>query len=240
MLSNDEIVFELKGCLPKQMPLKRLAAYMSEFASMLGGNGDTMFSDIREGSICIVAKPSAGQAIGQHKDRIIKASRNEGSRERHAAFQRICKMASEDRLPARIKTKAATIIHFPAQKPLKSALKVRDYGHVTGELSGIVKDKRIGVKARIRPLDGGPLVYCTASEEVGRELGNLFLSFVRVYGKGWWIREQDGAWICEGMEIEKVHKLENVTINEAVKRIRELDIEWVDDPLDFEEDAKSA
>lgn len=240
MHDRNELVFELKGRLPSQTPLSRMAAYMSEFAVLLGGQNSLLFSEVRKGSTCIAARAKQGGALGQARQRAIRASRGEGPKDAQSAFKKLCRLANDDRLPAKIKSRSGVLLYLPSFEPAQFPLKVRDSGHVTGELSGIVRDGKSGVKARIRPLDGGPLVYCTADEKIGREMGNYFLSYVRVYGTGWWIRDIDGNWSCESMQVESAQKLENVSISDAIRKIRSLEIDWSDDPFDFESGVRTA
>jgi len=240
MASGHDLVFELKGKLPKQVALSRMASYMAEFATLIGGKGEILFSDVREGSTCIAAKVGKGGSVNQSRERAVLASRGSGPRDAQKAFEKICQMSQEDNLPAKIRANSAIILHFPTPKLVRSALKIQDYGSLTGELSGIVRDGKAGVKARIRPLDGGPLIYCTADEKTGRELGNYFLGFVRVFGNGWWSRSADGEWFCDSLHVESAYKVNNVSVSEAFKTMRELDVEWSEDPFGFDEDVRTA
>lgn len=237
---SDELIFELKGKLPQQVALSRMASYMAEFAILVGGRGDALFSDIRRGSVCIATRPGKEMSVGEARNRAILASRGEGPKDAQMAFNRICAMSAEDRLPAKVRSQSGVVLHFPVPKVVRPALRIRDTGHVTGELSGIVRDGKDGVKARIRPLDGGPLVYCTADERIGRELGNYFLGCVRVYGSGWWERNQNGEWSCQTLHVESAKKVSTAALNEAFKELRALDITWSDDPFDFDADVKTA
>lgn len=235
MQAKNELVLELKGVRPSQMPLARLAAYMREFAQLIG-DGPFLFSEIREGSTRVAARPPAGGSLSKARARVERASAGIGPREARAAYQKLCEMTAADALPGRVLEGASTVLHFPRARSSVSAIKLYERGHITGELSAVLKDgEKGGVKARIRPADGGPYVYCTADEKIGREMGALFLCSVRAYGAGWWVRNDDEAWVCEDLHVDEVHRVYDVGLAEAVENLRGLDLTWDEDPFaDFE------
>lgn len=230
---SKELVLELKGKEPQQLTLKRVAEYMNEFASFIGSNSETLFSEIRVGSTCIAAQAAAGGTTKLQK-RAIDASRGLGPLDAQKAFMKISEMASQDRLPARFWANRSVILHFPKPPKKFEPLKIWERGHITGVVSGLVGDGKSGVKVRVRPLDGGPLVYCKTNERFGRELGKNFLSCVRVFGPGCWARGVDGTWVCEEIEVEEVIVVEQTQLEDAFASLQELDVTWTDDPFDFD------
>lgn len=232
MQEKNELVFELKGRPPDQMPIARVAAYMKEFASLLGGKDVPLFSAVRRGSTCIAAAFPEGGGLSTARSRIIDASRGLGPKEAQGAFDALADMSREDRSPARVLAKSGTVVHFPKSHNRHRPLSVYEMGSVTGRITGMVDDKDGGAKARIRPIDGGPLVYAAATAKIADSLGEFFRKTVRVYGHGEWRRDDEGKWACAGIEIKELHQVENVTVFEAVKALRELDVEWIDSPFD--------
>lgn len=235
-----EIVFELKGRMPHQIPLARMASYMQEFAALIGSDDAALFSEIRPGSTRIAARPREAGGQSAIRRRVLNASVGKGPREAVAAFKKITELASADRAPAKVTDGHTAIVHFPSNLPTYDPIRVIERGHVTGLLEGVLRDGQRGVKARIRP-DGEPLIICTATGAVGKRLGGLFLEYVRAYGFGHWKREKSGKWVCESLHIESIDPLSNVPLREAVRDLRGLDVAWIDDGWDeFDEVASQA
>lgn len=241
MQDANELVFELKGKTPDQMPIARLAAYMKEFAALLGGKEPPMFSAVRRGSTCIAATLPASGGMSAARKRVYEASKGFGPKEAQKAFDALTALAEADRAPARVLAKSGTVIHLPRSSNYPRPLSVHERGSITGRLTGMVDDKAGGAKARIRPMDGGPLVFATASGRVADGLGTFFRKYVRIYGFGEWRRNEDGKWLCAGIEISEIHTVDNVNVVEAITSIRELPIAWSENPFDeFDSDVNSA
>lgn len=235
MPAKNELVLELKGVRPSNLPLARLAAYMREFASLIG-DGAMLFSEIREGSTCVAARAAPGGSLSKARARIERARVGQGPREARSAYRNLCDMTATDGYPGRVREGATTVLHFPQRLNNRAHLRVHERGHITGELSGVLRDGEKGkVKARIRPMNGGTFIYCTANETIGKKMGAMFLLTVRVYGAGWWTRNEDGTWVCDSLHVDEVHRVENTDLRRAVDDLRRLDITWEDDPFaDFE------
>ncbi|MEM6890892.1 MAG: hypothetical protein AAF636_22560 [Pseudomonadota bacterium] len=238
MQSKDELVFVLKGVQPEQLSIGRLAAYMKEFASLLGSPDRSFFSGVRNGSTCIAAKLAPGE-IGKARSRVFDASKGFAPAEATNAYEKLAQMAENDQLAARVVGKTGTVIHFPRGSNKRTELSVFERGHVTGRLSGIVDDKS-GATVRIRPMDGGPLVYASANNKMADSLGSYFRKLVRVYGTGKWTRDDNGRWVCSKMQIDEIHTVEDVNIRQAIHAMRELEIEWAEDPFEGFESASTA
>lgn len=74
----------------------------------------------------------------------------------------------------------------------------------------------------MRPTDGGSLVYCTASAEIGQRLGACFMKTVRVFGAGWWEKADSGNWYCQNMEIDAFDVIKFTTVRASVEKLREI------------------
>jgi hypothetical protein len=235
----SEIVFQLKGRKPRQIPLARMAAYMAEFAALIGTSEPVLFSEIREGSTCIAANPRGNGSASVIRRRIISASRGEGPKDARAAFRHLTELANADRARAKVTDGSTTIVHLPSNLPVYDPLKLIERGHITGILEGVYRDGN-AVKARIRP-DGESIIYCTATAAIGKNMGSLFLDHIRAFGSGTWRRSQSGKWVCESMHIESISKVSAAPLRAAVDELRTLDLAWEEDPwADFDEVAGHA
>jgi len=235
-----EIIFELKGRMPHQIPLARMAAYMQEFATLIGSVDAALFSEIRSGSTRIAARPREAGGQSTIRRRVLNASVGKGPREAVAAFKKITELANADRAPAKVTDGHTAIVHFPSNLPTYDPIRVIERGHITGILEGVLRDGHKGVKARIRP-DGAPMIICTASTAVGRNVGGLFLDYVRAYGSGHWRRESTGKWVCESFNIDSIERVSSASLRDAVQDLRALEMTWIDDGWDdFDEVASQA
>lgn len=230
MTDRNELIFELKGVKPDQLPMTRMSMYMKEFACLLGGKGEAIFSDVRLGSTCIAAKFVAGGASTARK-RVIRAGQGHGAKDAQTAFQKLAEMASEDGVPARVVSQSATIIHFPRVDKEPTPLAVHQFGQVTGRLTGVVDDES-GAKARIRPVGGGGLIYATAPETIADNIGQYFRRCVRIKGWGSWQKDAQGIWTCSDIQIVHIRAVEDATIKQAIEAVGQLDITWADNPFD--------
>lgn len=226
-----EIVLDLKGRLPGQFTLARMAEYMQQFALLAGGADRILFSEIRQGSTCIAARPTSPGGISIVRKRVENASRGNGPRDARKAFLRLADMAEKDGVPGKITDGKLAIAYLPTNRPQYRPLKLYERGHLTGVLEGVLRDGPSGVKARIRP-NASKQIICTATPGVAKKLGEMFLDDVRVFGPGWWERDADGKWACETIHIESVEKLRDDNLANAVADIRKTPIEWLDDPWD--------
>ena len=238
--TTSEIVFRLKGRKPHQIPLARMAAYMQEFATLIGAADAVLFSEIRDGSTCIAANPKGGGALSSIRRRVVDASLGKGPREACAAFDHLTDMANADRSPAKVTDGPSTIVFFPTNRPVYEPLRLHERGHITGVLEGVLRDGSKGIKARIRP-DGGSMIICTATSAVGKSIGGMFLDTVRAHGSGAWRRDESGKWACEKFSIESISRVSTASLRSAVDEIRSIEMTWEDDPwADFDEAAGTA
>lgn len=227
----SEIIFELKGRMPHQIPLARMAAYMQEFAALIDAKDAAFFSEIRQGSTRIAARPRHAGGQSTIRRRVLNASIGVGPKEAVAAFKRLADLANVDRAPAKITDGRTAIVYLPTNIPKYEPLRLIERGHITGILEGVYRDGQKGVKARIRP-DKEPFVICTVTSAVGKNMGGLFLEYVRAHGSGQWRREVTGKWVCESFHIESVDGISGASLWDAVSEIRALDFTLADDSWD--------
>ncbi|MEO0426710.1 MAG: hypothetical protein AAF160_04620 [Pseudomonadota bacterium] len=234
MKLEDEIQLILAGAKgPRDLPLERMAEYMREFARMLGEPERVLFSGVKEGSVCIAARARLGYGLGPAANRTVSIGRGEGSAESRRAYEKISEMAAADNRRARVQRRHAVLLHFPTGAHAnKDRLRVRNRGHVTGQLSGLLEDTATNIRARLRPLDGGALIYCEASYAIGDKLGAHFRKVVRIFGPGWWERKADGTWVCKNIEAESFEPVENIEIRSLIDRLRGLAASHEEDTLE--------
>lgn len=230
-LDQPELTLELTGRHPEEIPLGRLAEYMGQFAKLLGDDSDVHFSEVRDGSICIVAKASDGAGQSLIKDRVLKAIQGEGPKRPVQAYRKLCLMSAQDGLPASVCADSDTIAKFPASQEQTKKRLYRGHWMTTGQIRGVLSVADGSVRVTVRPLDGGPLVRCSAPEDVGHSLASSFMKNVRIEGQAMWTRSDDGEWRCDNCEAERVREVKDVTLKEVITKIWSLPIEWDDDPF---------
>lgn len=230
-MRKDEIELHLSGRKPQDIPLARLAEYMREFAILLGQPDNVFFSKIEDGSTRILAYAKQGRDLGPAARRAVALSQGEGAIEARRARDKIGGMARTDRRRARVLRNRTTLLHISPEPATSTELKVRDRGHITGQLWGILTDSADTMKVRIRPFDGGPQVQCTASVQLAEKIGVHISKPVRAFGSGWWRKGTDEKWICESLEIESIEAVKSHKLSDIFGELRALPLEWDDDPF---------
>ncbi|MGZ9809961.1 hypothetical protein ACXN5S_05805 [Pseudoroseicyclus sp. H15] len=232
MRGSNELVFELKGVKPDQVPMARMAQYMAEFSSLLGKQSGPLFSGVREGSTCIAASLTQDGGLSAGRRRVFDASRGEGPRDAVSAFEKLTQMAAEDRHPARVIERSGTVVHFPKSASKVKRISVTEFGSITGRIAGIVDDKDGGARVRIRPMNDGALIYGSVSGQLINTLGAYYRKYVRMSGIGEWVKDEGGAWSCTGIAVSEISVVDNISVLEAISRVRELNLIWTDDPFE--------
>lgn len=232
MRTTNELVWILNGQSPDRIAMARLSEYMQQLATMLGQTENVHFARIEKGSTRVVAHVDCGTPAQKVRARISNIRRGRAPKDAMGAYSRINEMLSTDNGTARLTERHITVVHFSgARANTDQNVTLVDSGAITGQLYALSEDRLGEVKARVRPRVGNAVI-CTADKIIGRELRRYLFEPVRVHGQGVWIRANPGEWSCQSLHIRDVRPVEDVKLKDAIKALREIDIEWPDDPLD--------
>lgn len=232
MRADHEISWILEGRSPDQIPMARLAEYMQQLATLFGQVESVHFDRIEKACTKIIARVEPGGASHKVQARVYAVRDHRAPPDAMRAERRINEMVAEDKGAARITFGASSILRFPGKiNATEKPFSVVDQATLTGKLYALSEEPTGGIRARIRPRGGNNYVACTADRHVGATLRNFFLETVRVQGCGTWQRTNTGEWSCQALHIQSVFPVKDVTLRDALNRLREIEVEWPDDPL---------
>jgi hypothetical protein len=211
----------IDGITPDDLPMRRLAIYLEEFARLLGEEALTHFDRISEGSTKLVARTSS-VAVPKVRERLA-AARDDARSGTRSLISRLDDMMAEDNTSGSLSEDGASavIIHFPGARARSAGLPaVTEPGSMQGELV------RIGGRddtshATLR--DGDRYFICVVSKEMARALGkHLFGQPLRLHGRGRWRRTDGGSWelTADGFRATDFEVLDPATLQDAAKKLQ--------------------
>jgi hypothetical protein len=232
MRSDPEVSWILEGRSPDQIPMARLAEYMSQLAVILGDVEHVHFARLEKACTKLVAKMRPGKTAQKAQSRVYAVRDRRAPLDAMRAYTRINEMVGEDKGSARVMFGAAAVLRFPGSTsaPVGQFRIIQDTT-ITGRLYALLEDENGKLKARIRPRTGNRYINCTVDRDVSRQLRNFFLDAVKVYGRGVWTRPASGNWTCENLHIVKVDPVKDVSLRDAINALRAIEADWQDDPL---------
>jgi hypothetical protein len=229
----SEYRLRIDAFTPATLPMKRLAEYMAEFARLLGEPERVHFVRVDEGSAVLVSRIDT-QAETKVAKRLLEVRSGVGDPEGIKAEKRIDAMlATDEAIGQLLDQNGAEIIPFPGRsrpKPLR-------YGpfREDGVLEGILI--RIGGKDDSVPVwlrDATVIHKCMAKEELARRISVHYPAgdFLRVWGTGRWMREEDGSWSMERFDIREFEPLDAASLSEVIRKLHAVQgARWGEDPI---------
>jgi hypothetical protein len=191
-MNKLEILLVIDSFTPDTLPTVRLAAYMREFATLLGSEERVHFKRLRKGSACVVAFPDE-QAAPKVKSRLEEVLAGTAPRPVIKARQDLDDLLADDNAVGHVELDGARILEFPGRlRPIQEKIgPVRRSASIEGEIFQIGgKDETINVHLRGR----GGETRAEVSIELARRLAPfLLLGQVRMFGEGDWYRV-NGKW----------------------------------------------
>lgn len=229
--------FKVDAFTPETLPMARLAAYLTQLASLFGNPERVHFDKLKKGSAVVQTKVET-QAVPKVDVRLRQAGALDAPEDVAKTYRTLNKMLREDNATGLLrKPRGATIIKFPGKKtPIAETIRVVE----TGSLEGILI--RVGGTDETLPIwlqdINGMIYYCnTRDKQVARQLAAYYLGpSVRVHGSGRWLRNQDENWELEEFTIVNFEPLSEHTLTETVQVIRKIPgNEWdeLDDPIAY-------
>ncbi len=215
-----EYEFRIDAFTPDTLPMARLAEYMADLAVLLGNVEKVHFVRLKKGSTVLVHAVE-WEAAPKVVEQIRAVKQSEAPPEAMKAYRSIDhRLASDNAIGRLIGPTRKKLIEFPGRSRSASAV----YGPFTqpATLDGI--PIMIGGKGDPVPVhleEGETTHLCLASRDLARRLAAfLFVSAVRVTGKGRWHREADGIWVMDRFTIDEFNPLGEESLGESVARLR--------------------
>ncbi len=213
----------------------RLAAYMAQYAALMGEDLHVHFDRLKKGSTVLCARVEQ-EDVPKVEQRLLQIVQGSAPPEIMRTFSTINSYLRADAAEGYVrKERGAQIIKFPGckqQLPQRIG-PIKEAGCLEGEIV------RIGGKDRtIHALLIGPggeeYKLSTTSRDMAKELGKHLFTTVRVNGTGTWFRNEEGLWELDNFAVQDFVPLSDQTLIEALAGLREVDgSEWgrMMDPL---------
>jgi hypothetical protein len=216
-------LFRIDAFSVDSIPMKRLAEYMSQLASLVGEQEQVHFAGLKRGSVGLAYRvdPAAEPRV-RHRLRLVSTGKAPAD-----ALQAQCqlrRMLLQDHAEAHLfDSKNTALLVFPAQEPAMEL----EVGPLNQQ--GFVDGVPIRVGGENDPVPvhleepGQQIHICHASRALAREIApHLFTSVLRVGGTGRWRRDVDGQWVRDRFTISGFEVLREVSLEATVAQLREL------------------
>lgn len=220
--------FYVQGVNIDNVPLEDIAAFVEDFAKLLGKDAVPKFHSIRRGSLIVGARvPRDREVVVVERTFLLRTGG--APLDAVQAHQRISNRLGEYQArSARIldDTKAK-ILEFPIQRPFDQLPSLTKSGSLQGKIIRLGGTKAI-VPVELQDVDGH-VYLCLAKRDIAKELAkNMFEPTIRVFGTGRWHRREDGLWYVEDFQISRFEQLEDDTLEGVVEQLQEIPAPWKD------------
>ena len=234
MDKGKERRFKIDVFTPETLPMERLAAYMLQFAKLLGEPDRVHFVDVDTGSAVLRARVE-DVAVPKVDRRLADASRGQGDPVVVRALHDLDEMlANDNAIGLLLDETGAEIIAFQGRnrpRPLEFGPFRED-----GVLEGVViKVGGVGPSVPIWLQDSDTIYKnCSARRPLDLELAKHYHDgrILRVFGSGSWVRLATGAWLMRSFEIKDFVVLDGAPLTDVIKQLHGVEgAEWGDDPV---------
>lgn len=211
-----ELTLKLDGTSPDKLTMSRLAEYLRELAVLYGSVEQVHFDRVAPGS----ADLKSGVLESAHSEvvlRVREAHQGVGQKKAVLAFNRLGELMVEDRVVGSILSDGSVIAQFPSVNKRSDPLIIFEEGSVQGYLYNIGgKDETVPVR-----LEGAneESLNCETTTEVAQALAKHLFSYIRVHGKGEWIRKDEGGWRLRKLWIKSYEPLSDGSLRETADKL---------------------
>lgn len=207
---------------PETIPMARLAEYMQGLANIFGYEDAVHFRELKPGSACLVADidDAHSQDVAA---RLTLVNSEEGDPRAKKAYDDINKILAADRTNGFICEEGhnnVKILEFPGVHMIR--IKTIDLNEEKDSLEGILI--RVGGKGQYvhLQLQDGQRLYSKIEidRETARRIAMYLFRPVRLFGKGRWLRDEDGKWVLLKFRVHGFEELEESNFEELLKQLR--------------------
>ena len=241
MNNGRRLVFKIDAVSKETIPLLDLAAYIDQFAKLLGSHDSVHLHDVQEGSLTISCDVGEG-AFESVQERVSHASQPDSDPSAYNSYRELNAYLKRDQSSGVVSEGTNSdyqkIIEIPGirEENIEMYQAIWEAGNVDGIPT------RFGGKSLdpqwipILLNDNGTVVNCEAKPEVAVEIIPHFLKVpIRASGQGRWVYSENEGWRLAKFRIEQFVALDNRPLAEAVAEIREVYVgtDWAksDDPI---------
>jgi hypothetical protein len=228
-----EYKFTIDAFTPATIPMVRLAAYLTDLATMLGQTESVHFLRVEKGSTVPVIAVEY-EAEPKVKIRLKSIKQKDAPTYALEAAKRIDDRLAEDNgIGFLLDPSGAKVVRFPGRLRFDTP----EYGPITQQ--GTIQGVPIKIGGENDPvpvhIDDGRLKYIIhAKRPLAKEIAeHLFTTVVRISGMGRWLRNGSGEWQMQRFDASSVTPIENADIKKNVEELRNIQGDWkqLEDPL---------
>jgi len=197
----------INGTNPSDIPMNKLAGYLSDLAALYEEENEVRFDRIAEGCVEIHTYTKTPASYAVICANVIENL--EGSK--------LARRLSKDNFSAEIYSGKRLLNSISTSTEIKPVTITKKNSHVQGELYHIVERSKDHVSVRLRG-SGGEILICTATKPDAVRLANYLFKKIRVYGQS--VHEKkDGAWKLKNLRIDKFEELTEKSLSEGLKML---------------------
>ncbi len=220
MQKTYEYRFRIDAFTLANLPMARLAEYMTDLALLLGEPERVHFQRLEEGSAVLVQTVEAF-AAPKVETRLHAVNTRDGTREALKAFDSLDRRLAEDNAIGLLSRGDDTkVIRFPGRDRPKAPRfgGFRQQGSLDGMLMRIGgRDESVHGLLQ----DGEHIRRFETTRDMARDLRNhLYEKPIRVFGEGRWKRDADGNWDVENFRVSHFEVLDDAPWPETIARLR--------------------
>jgi hypothetical protein len=203
----------------------RLAEYMRELAQILGEPTQVHFRRLARGSTVIVHEIER-EAVPKVVERVSQVRRGEGPSEALRSYKETNRLLREDNAVGALRN-GRLLLPFPGREERQEAFSaVRQHGSVDGVITGV---RGRDQTAHILLQDGERQISgCWTNRGIAKQLGAMLWEPVRLFGRGRWKRDEEGAWTLLDFKVESFEPLDDTPLSSALADLRGIPTEWDD------------
>jgi len=233
MAEKREYRLKINAYSPETMPMKRLAEYIADMATLLGEESNVHLVAIEASSTCPVIMVD-WEAEPKIIDRVQKARNGEGPEDARRAIENINVRLKKDNASADlINPVRSKILEFPGAKapePIEwpSINQAADLYGVPVWVGGRAE------LANVDLLDGTREWKCLADRAKAIAIAKyIYTATVRVVGRGRWRKAPNGPWDLERFVIDDFDVMKPTTFDQTIGELRSIKAKWksLPDPL---------
>ncbi len=223
--------FRIDAFSPETIPMKRLAQYMAELADLLGERTAVHFQKLTKGSTILNARIDR-EAVPKVRDRVSLVRSGDAPAESMRAYNALNTLLRDDNAVGILRDAAprGIIVRFPGREVAEEKFaSVRQHGSIDGIVTGIRgKDDTIHITINS---EGQQVSGCETTRAIAKQLGAKLFEPVRLFGRGRWSRDADGAWTLITFKIESFDALQDIPLPNALAELRDIPTDWNDSAL---------
>jgi hypothetical protein len=227
MPETKTFLLKIRKFTPETIPMNRLAAYMKEFAILLGEFANVHFEGVAEGS-AVLRAIAEFDAVPKINHRVRLVATGQAPPEAMRAIMALNELLANDNTSGSVaredNSHEEEMISLPGAEqetePVFGPIsQPTTLDGIVIRVGGTLADVPVHIQTRDRIEK-----HCFATRELAKQLGkHLFETELRIYGDGKWIRDETGIWILQKLDITRFEELNSASLIEAVADLRSVE-----------------